>query len=172
MKKTQQKGFKNGFNTLIKMTLTQLSLAVLMTTFAFGGSPKAQDILSKPVSIRLENAELRDALIQLERTVQVQFVYSSKAIHANQKVSILAENKKLSDVLDATLKPLKIGYKVIGGQIMLNADTRMSETAPLSKNEVQSVKTSLAQTITGTVKDEKANTAKKLQCACPAMWLG
>ena len=65
MKKMQQKGFKNGFNTLIKMTLTQLSLAVLMTTFAFAGNPKAQDILSKPVSIRLENAELRDALISI-----------------------------------------------------------------------------------------------------------
>jgi hypothetical protein len=133
MKKEQQQELKNGFTQLMKMTLTQLSLAILLTTFVFGGNPKAQDILNKPVSIRLENAELRDALMQLERTAEVQFVYSSKAIQANRKVSIAANNKKLSDVLDATLKPLKIGYRVIGGQIMLNADTRMSETAPLPK---------------------------------------
>ena len=161
MKKEQQQELKNGFIKLMKMTLTQLSLAILLTTFVFGGNPKAQDILNKPVSIRLENAELRDALMQLERTAEVQFVYSSKAIQANRKVSIAANNKKLSDVLDATLKPLKIGYRVIGGQIMLNADTRMSETAPLSKNEQlgQNIKANLAQTITGVVKDEKGEPA-------------
>ena len=154
MKKEQQQEFKKGFKKLMKMTLTQLSFAILMTTFAFAGSTKAQDILNKQVSIRLENAELREALILLERTAEVQFVYSSKAIQANRKVSISANNKKLSDVLDATLKPLKIGYRVIGGQIMLNADTRMSETAPLSKNN-QNLKTIFSQTVSGVVKDEK-----------------
>ena len=160
MKKEQQE-LKKGLNKLMKMTFTQLSLAVLMTTFVFAGSPKAQDILNKQVSIRFENVELREALVLLERTAEVQFVYSSKAIHANRKVSITANNKKLSDVLDATLKPLKIGYKVIGGQILLNVSVKTSETAPLSKNESigQNIKTNLIQTITGVVKDEKGEPA-------------
>ncbi len=157
MKKNQQQEFKNSLNKLMKMSLTQFCLSVLITASVFAGSPKAQDILNKSVSVNLENAELRSALAQLEKAAEVQFVYSSKAIHANRKVSISANNKKLSDVLDATLKPLKIGYKVIGGQIMLNADTRTSDIAPLSKNEQigQSIKTMLAQTVTGVIKDEK-----------------
>ncbi len=158
MKKNQQQACKNSLNRLMKMALTQFCLSILITASVFAGSPKAQDILNKSVSVNLENAELRNALAQLEKAAEVQFVYSSKAIHANRKVSITANNKKLSDVLDATLKPLKIGYKVIGGQIMLNADTRTSEIPPLSISDAtnrQSIKLSTAQTVSGVVKDEK-----------------
>ncbi|MBL7814763.1 MAG: TonB-dependent receptor [Saprospiraceae bacterium] len=157
MKKEKQQ-VKNSLKKLMKMTLTQLCLSILMTTFLFAGSPKAQDILNKPVSIRLENAELRDALAQIERTADVQFVYSSKAIQANRKVTIAANNKRLSDVLDATLKPLKIGYKVIGGQIMLNADLKKEELPPLSTSDINNhkpLKINAGQPITGTIKDEK-----------------
>jgi iron complex outermembrane recepter protein len=158
MKKVLQKAVKNNFFKLMKMTLAQLSFAVLLTNFVFGGSPKAQDILNKSVSIKLENAELRDALVQLERAADVKFVYSSRAIQANRKVSISANNKKLSDILDGALKPLKIGYKVIGGQIILNADIKKSEVPPLSTGDATnrlSLKTSLAQTVSGVVKDAK-----------------
>jgi iron complex outermembrane recepter protein len=157
MKKNQQE-LKNSLNKLMKMALTQFCLSVLITASVFAGSPKAQDILNKSVSVNLENAELRSALAQLEKAAEVQFVYSSKAIQANRKVSISANNRKLSDVLDATLKPLKIGYKVIGGQIMLNADIKKNETAPLSIGDATnrlSIKSSTAQTVTGVVKDEK-----------------
>ncbi len=156
--KKEQLELKNSLIKLMKMTLTQLSFAVLMTTCAFASNTKAQDILNKSVSIRLENAELRDALAQIERAADVQFVYSSRAIQANRKVSISANNRKLSDILDATLKPLKIGYKVIGGQIMLNANIKKNEIPPLSigsNNNRPTLKSSMAQTITGTVKDEK-----------------
>lgn len=157
MKKEQQE-LKNSLIKLMKMMLTQLSFAVLVTTCVFASNTKAQDILNKSVSIRLENAELRDALAQIERAADVQFVYSSRAIQANRKVSISANNRKLSDILDATLKPLKIGYKVIGGQIMLNANIKKNEIPPLSigsNNNRPTLKSSMAQTITGTVKDEK-----------------
>ena len=97
MKKEQQE-LKNSLIKLMKMTLTQLSFAVLMTTCVFANNTKAQDILNKSVSVRLENAELRDALAQIERAADVQFVYSSRAIQANRKVSISANNRKLSDV--------------------------------------------------------------------------
>ncbi len=159
MKKEQQE-LKNSLIKLMKMMLTQLSFAVLMTTCVFASNTKAQDILNKSVSLKLENTELRDALAQIERAADVQFVYSSRAIQANRKVSISANNRKLSDILDATLKPLKIGYKVIGGQIMLNANIKKNEIPPLSIggiNNRPTLKSSMAQTITGTVKDEKGD---------------
>ena len=114
MKKEQQ--VQNGFTKLMKISLTQLCLAVVFTTFSFA-SPKAQDILDKKVSVRLDNVELRDALAQLERTADVQFGYSSKAIQGKRKVSIFANNQRLADVLTSALQPMNITYRVVNGQI-------------------------------------------------------
>ena len=150
MKKEQQ--VQNGFTKLMKISLTQLCLAVVFTTFSFA-SPKAQDILDKKVSVRMDNVELRDALAQLERMADVQFGYSSKAIQGKRKVSIFANNQRLADVLTSALQPMNISYRVVNGQIILTT----AEAAPLSNLDVLSpnVKPQPVPNISGTIKNEK-----------------
>ena len=156
MKKHQQEVLKNVVLRLMKLSLVQLCLSAVFSTMTIAANnPKAQDVLDKTVSVRIDNAELRDALSQLERSADIQFVYSTKAIQAKRKVSVEASNKKLSDVLDAALKPLNISYKVVGGQIMLNA-TAQEATNPLLTGSINTPtapkKAVLA--ITGTVRDK------------------
>lgn len=77
-------------------------------------------------------------------------VYSSKAIDTEQKVSIMAENARLDDVLDKVFKPLNISYKVEGKQIVLTPSVKEVETL-----EVKPQKPVFAFTIKGKVTDEK-----------------
>ena len=156
MKKNQQR-MKNEFIKLMKDSLTQLFLSVLFVTISFA-SPKAQDILEKKITVNLENVELRNALSQLERTAEVQFGYSSKAIQLKRKVSIVANNQRLADVLNGALKPMNITYRVVNGQIILTSVA--TETPPLSTPSTRgekNIKSEATQPIGGTVRDEQGN---------------
>lgn len=101
-------------------TFAQICLSIFVTTLALA-SPKAQDVLDRKVSVNMTNVTLQDALGQIERAADVQFGYSSKAIRIQRKVSIAANNQRLADVLNATLTPLDIKYRVVGEQIVLTA---------------------------------------------------
>lgn len=152
MQKQQPQVKKHNSFPPLKLILLSFCFSLFFSPFSFAANvSKAQDVLNKVVSVRVENVELREALQELERMAAIQFVYSSKLIQSQRKVSIQAANKKLADVLDATLKPLNINYKVIGGQIMLSSSPA-KEIAPLS-TLVPNVRKNVL-TITGTVKDK------------------
>jgi DNA topoisomerase IB len=63
--------------------------------------------------------EVKKVLSRIEKAVDVKFVYSSNTINANQKVSLNANNEKLSEVLMQLLTPLDITYEVVGSRILL-----------------------------------------------------
>ncbi len=144
----------NQLFKLLKHSLTQVCLSVLFVSMSFAG-PKAQDILEKKITVNLENVELRNALSQLERTADVQFGYSSKAIQLKRKVSITANNQRLADVLNGTLKPMNINYTVVNGQIILTSVA--TQTPPLSMTEPKAIHAKNVLSIGGTVRDEEGN---------------
>jgi iron complex outermembrane receptor protein len=145
---------KKKYQQFFKATLMPLfvSISCLMPILATNQTVM-NDVLDKTVSLNLQNVTLSDALLQLERSAEVQFVYSSKNIQAQRKVSIVADQKKLATVLDAALKPLQIRYKLVSGQIVLQTVFPSVEVTPLSMNLSLSVD-KMVQTITGKVKDK------------------
>ena len=151
----QQECVTNKLNWLMKLSLSQVLLSLLFTTLSFA-SPKAQDILEKKVTIHLENVELRNALSHIENQANIQFGYSSKAIKVKRKVSIIADNQRLADILNNIFKPMQISYRVINDQIILTT-VSTTETAPIGigLSGKTSVKSEVAQTVTGVVNDEK-----------------
>ncbi|MFD2522613.1 SusC/RagA family TonB-linked outer membrane protein [Emticicia soli] len=104
----------------MKISAVQLVLAMIFAGVSYAYDSKAQEFLNKSVSLKAENQSLRMVLGMIEEQTDVKFVYSSKAIHANRKVSFIASERKLSDVLETLLKPMQVNYRVIGGQIILN----------------------------------------------------
>ncbi len=56
----------------------------------------------------------------LEKSTGVDFVYSSKAIGAHRKLSVHQNNQKLAFVLEATLKPMNIGFRLVESSILLH----------------------------------------------------
>ena len=118
MKKTQQTS--HLLLTIMKISLLQLTLAVLFVGVSYAFDSKAQEVLNKSVSLKVEDMKLRMVLSQIEQQTDAKFVYNSKAIQADRKVSLNLSDKKLSDFLELALKLYQVSYKIIGGQIILS----------------------------------------------------
>jgi TonB-dependent starch-binding outer membrane protein SusC len=103
----------------MRITLTQITLVCLLTGLVYASDGKAQDMLDKPVTIRVEKMQLRAALKKLEESAGIRFLYSPKIIPADEPVSLNVHEEKLSAVLHTLLTPLQISFEVIGGQIVL-----------------------------------------------------
>ncbi len=134
----------------MRITLLQTVLMGMTLTLGYAHDAHTQGLLDRALSIKATNTELRKVLSRIEDEVSVKFVYSSTVIQPNRRVSVKADQRKLSDVLAMVLEPLDISYRVIGGQIML---TRVEAEASLgaSGSEIKEV---VEQRVTGTVRDE------------------
>jgi iron complex outermembrane recepter protein len=143
---------QQDFKKLIITMAQQFLLVLVCVTSIFGRPINAQDILNRPVTLELNNVELKQAIQQLERSAEVPFIFSSKLIQAQRKVSISAKNTRLALVLEEVLTPLHIKYKVMDDHILLN----VAVDAPLSiapKSVVTETSSNVAPPISGTVKD-------------------
>ncbi len=136
---------------LMRITLLQSLLITVSLTFSYGHKSHSQELMDRTVTVKAENVEIRKILTQIERQTKVKFVYSSNAIGAERKVSVRVIDSKLSDVLDKTLRPLQISYRLIGGQIMLHPGAGDSSEEPPSGD------VPLEKAISGTITDENGN---------------
>ncbi|HEY1055658.1 MAG TPA: carboxypeptidase-like regulatory domain-containing protein, partial [Emticicia sp.] len=142
----------------MKISAVQLVLAMIFASVSYAYDSRAQEFLNKSVSFKAENQSLRIVLGMIEEQTDVKFVYSSKAIHANRKVSYTVSERKLSDVLESLLKPMQVNYRVIGGQIILNSEDKQAfleniEAAPNPENESTAIAV-VDQPIKGKVTDK------------------
>ncbi len=149
MKKIQQN--RTFLLNVMKFSVTQIVLAFVFAGISFAFDTKAQDFLSKNITLKADNISLKKVLNQLESQSNAKFVFSSTSIQTDRKVSLNAIQKPLSEVLGNLLKPLSIDYKVIGGQIILSADEKTGLVIPNEKQVVRPVE----DPITGRVLNEK-----------------
>lgn len=137
------------FLRLMKLSIIQLFLMLTGAGISFAFDAHAQEIMNRPVTIKAEGQRLRSVLTQIEKQTTARFVYSSKAIKADRLVSITISDKPLNEALVELLKPMKLTYRMVGGQIVLENQ---------EEQETGSIEPSLPSTersITGTVTDEK-----------------
>ena len=121
-------------------SIFQFFLMTAFTSFSFAFDSHAQEVLNRPVTLKIEGQRLRFVLTQIEQQTAARFVYSSKAIGVDRPVTIITEEKRLADVLGELLKPLKLSYRMVGGQIILendaNAQTRNTPIMPAAEHSV------------------------------------
>jgi TonB-linked SusC/RagA family outer membrane protein len=114
---------KNRFAAFVKAAMRVIGmpmlLAILFSSTTFARFINEQDVLNKIVSINLEKAEIKKVLAEIKEQSGVEFVYSSKVIQSDKRISINARQKRLREILDEVLTPLNIQYKVINDQIVL-----------------------------------------------------
>lgn len=113
---------------LMKITFIQTLLICLGISLGYAHTGVSQELLDRKVTLNLDNVEIKKVLVQIERQAKVKFVYSPNAIGATRRVSVVAVNRKLSEVLNLALKPLNISYRIIGGQIMLQNEPQPPKT--------------------------------------------
>jgi len=139
---------------IMKITLGQVFIAILLTGLSYAKTSKAQAMLNKNVTVAINNSSLSRALKQLEKYADVKFVYSKSIIQTNQDVSVNAKDEQLSSILNRLLIPNGINYQVVNNRIIL---TKGAEPL-ISPVEVSNVtipdKPAIATTVTGNVTDE------------------
>ncbi|QJW92347.1 SusC/RagA family TonB-linked outer membrane protein [Spirosoma taeanense] len=136
----------------MRCSLAHTLLAVLFTSVALAFDLSAQELLNRRVSFRLENQSLRQILKEIESQADVRFAFRPREIPFDQKLTLIASNESLGDVLNKMVRPLRLRYEVVGRQIVLSsvAPTEKAAAAPSGKAASQLAE----QIVTGTVVDD------------------
>src|SRR5688500_9466130 len=96
------------------------------------------------ISLRLKQADLKRALILIEKQSNVRFMYNHNVLKNVGKVSVEANNEALVKVLNELLDGTGISYKILEDDlVVLNFDDEFFTPADLK--------------VTGTVKDSLGN---------------
>jgi iron complex outermembrane recepter protein len=136
--------------TAMRITFVQLLISTFFCAMSYAHSVHGQEILSQNISLNVNSMELKKALSQIEKMTDVKFVYSSNTISGNQKVSLNANNEKLSEVLKEIFMPFQLSYEVVGTRILLK---KQEVVVPNEKPQISLVV--VEQAISGKVSDEK-----------------
>lgn len=136
---------------IMRITATQLVLSLFILGGAYANESTAQGVLGQKISLKMEGVEVKRVLTQLEKQADVRFVFSSKIIQSNRRVTVSAKNEPLSAVLDEVLIPLGVNYEASSGNIViLKKGTAAKGNAEPEKNTAVDPK----RLINGKVSDE------------------
>ncbi|MEY8607900.1 TonB-dependent receptor [Parabacteroides segnis] len=126
------------FFRIMKLT-TVCSFALAFSLYA--GNSNSQNI---KVTVKQNNAELRDVLNTIEKQTDYLFVYD-KYVDVNRKVSVNSQKRPLEEVLGELFGETGIKYTVDGAYIVLSSNSK-------SENSIALISQQNRQ-ITGIVKD-------------------
>ncbi len=122
-------------HTVMKITFTQIVLCLTFISISYANKTSAQDVLSKRITVTVQNTEIKKVIVQLQRLTDAKFIYSSQTIDAGRKISFSVSDKPLKDLLDQFFVPIGIDYKIIDEKILLyraytleKADTMQVQT--------------------------------------------
>jgi TonB-linked SusC/RagA family outer membrane protein len=104
---------------IMKITFSQILIALMLSGIAYSSPLKAQDILDKTVNMSVTNTTLLDVVNYLQKNNNVKFIYSKSAINISQKITASFENQPLKTVLDQVFKNNGIDYEVLKDRIVL-----------------------------------------------------
>lgn len=140
---------------IMKVTFTQLALAIVFTGLSFATPSKGQVILEKRLDFNIQNSDLNSALKQLEKESNVKFVYRKSLVENEEGISINVKQTKLKEILVWLLKSRGISFEIISEQIVLTKFEKKESIATIPLKEEDKVVTELpVKAITGKVTDE------------------
>jgi TonB-linked SusC/RagA family outer membrane protein len=147
------------WSKIMKITFSQILIAVLLSSIAYANPLKAQNVLDKTVTLSLKEVSVQEVLNYLQKNNNIKFIYSKNAVNLSQKVTVKFDNQELKGVLDQLLKRNGIDYEVLNDRIVLGkpADLKVAERAYVNStgkpvNVTQSV---ISIPVSGKVLDEK-----------------
>ncbi|WP_324675869.1 TonB-dependent receptor [Hymenobacter sp. GOD-10R] len=114
----------------IRLVALSLTLATpLAASVAAPGPVLSQVLLERKVSFKAEAQTIESVLNQLEKQLNVRFVYSPSLIGSDRRVTLQVAEKPLTQVLDELLAPRKIQYEVRNNRIILSQPGSSKTTA-------------------------------------------
>lgn len=151
MKKTEPLLINEHARALRKVCRKFIGLLIFIgcAGSVFAEKTTDQDIMSRLVTVKAQRQRFEQVLNSIEKQTGARIVYSSKRININQNVTVSVTKKRLDQVLSDLLTPLKLTYRIIGGQIIL--DNLSEEESVITTGS----KLVAERTVSGTVTDEK-----------------
>ncbi|MBC7889711.1 MAG: TonB-dependent receptor [Ferruginibacter sp.] len=143
---------------IIAMKIAFVQLLIML--FVFSAAAKkmtGQEILDRPVSLFVENIKIKDALQKIQKIADVKFVFSSRAIDANRKVSFNVSGKKLGEFLNEIILPLHINYKLINGNIILFNENLKASLNPIILENAPPAESVANRDISGKVTNQEGD---------------
>lgn len=139
---------------LLTMACLQCLIALWFMGGVWAADVSAQELLSRRVSLTVQQQTIKAVLRSLEKAANVKFSYSPQVVRSRQLVSMRVQNSSLNEVLEKLLVPLHVQYTVSGEQIIL----ARNEESPVSiqLGEADDVADAPAdRSVTGIVTDER-----------------
>lgn len=149
--------FNRKLLVLMRISLVQLVIAMWFMGTATAVDVRAQELLSKKISLQAQEQEVKKVLSLIEKQAGVRFIFSSKLIQSGRKVNIQQSNQELSKVLNDFLVPLGLTYEVSGKNIVI----RPSEVKSATDNAEASIKPDLIRSAEITIKGKITDSETK-----------
>jgi hypothetical protein len=119
---------KTTLSCQFKKTAMNISKALFFCLFAIGCYAQPSP-LDKPISIKITNERLEDALRKISEASDVQFSYNPAQFDLERRVSLTAQKRPLKLILDELLKETAT-YKQKKGYIILQKKESNPDTSP------------------------------------------
>jgi iron complex outermembrane recepter protein len=166
---------KHALLFIMKVSLLQILLTLSFLSYSFAKTASGQEVLDKKVSLNLSSKEIKLVLKEIATNAEVGFTYSNNILSGKQKISVVANEERLGDVLARIFNPMSISFEVIGHQIVLKKDAKQLSQLGAAPSEtlayklisgtvtspegtpMQGVSVTIDGTTRGTVTDEKGN---------------
>lgn len=104
---------------IMRWSFANICLAIAFANVSFAHDAAAQELLNRRLTVQAEDISLNEALVKIEKIADVKFSYSPSLIRDSRRISLVARDEKLSEVLEKLLSPQTLTYKVVGRQIIL-----------------------------------------------------
>jgi len=112
----------------MKITFSQILIAIMVSSIAYSSPIKAQGILNKKVNVTLSNTTMLEALQYLQKNNNVKFIYSASSLDADKHFSLNINNQTLKTVLDQVFKDNGINYDVMNDRVVLEKKAATTPT--------------------------------------------
>jgi TonB-linked SusC/RagA family outer membrane protein len=124
---------------IMKLTSVAFILTTVVLSSVQAGDVSGQGVLDKRVTLRAKDQPLRDVFKQLQQLADVNFMYKSTDVDAEKKITFMADNKELKEVLTRLLKPIGLEYTAVGKNIVVKPIPKAEPTSTLVKIRVTGV---------------------------------
>ncbi len=147
MRKISLKGHLCPKSLAFKQILLTMKITIFLLLFvtfqAYSGNGYSQ---SAKISIPRSDLKVSELLSQIESQTEYLFVYNKKNVDTRRTVTIDADNKAVSEVLDEAFKGTGINYVMEGNNIVLTKNNENVVSIQQNNNNIP---------IKGTVTDSK-----------------
>ncbi len=128
MKKKQSFNWVLSENANSRKILLAMKLTILLILVTFGSLYASVSYSqSARLSLSLNDASVMEVLNKIEDESEFYFLYNKKLIDVERKVSVIAENRSIKEILDKLFKGTDVIYSVVDRQIVLSDKAIMQQ---------------------------------------------